>query len=174
MLISEKVVSALNLQIGNEFGASHQYVAIAAHFDVEGLPELSSHFYRQAEEERQHAMRFVKYIIDAGGRPAIPPIPAPTPKFQFAEEAVKLSLEQEIKVTQQINGLYDLAQKEGDHITLNFLQWFLKEQLEEVSSMDTLLKIVQRAGEAGLLHVEQYLARKKKGGATKMDFADES
>ena len=157
MLISEKMNGALNEQIGHEFGASIQYVAIAAHFDSEGLPTLARHFYKQATEEREHAMRFVKYTLDADGRVAIPAIPAPRSSFGSAEEAVQLSLDWEKKVTKQINGLMDLAIKENDHITQNFLQWFMTEQLEEVSSMDTLLRLVRRAGEKGLLFVENYL-----------------
>lgn len=157
MLISDKMNGALNEQIGHEFGASIQYVAIAAHFDSEGLPTLARHFYKQATEEREHAMRFVKYTLDADGRVAIPAIPAPRSGFASAEEAVQLSLDWEKKVTKQINGLMDLAIKENDHITQNFLQWFMNEQLEEVSSMDTLLRLVRRAGEKGLLFVENYL-----------------
>jgi bacterioferritin B len=160
MLTSEKVLSALNEQIGNEFGASLQYVAIASHFAKESLSELASHFYKQAEEERDHAMRFVKYAVEIGGRVCIPEIPAPKSAFRSAEEAVKLSLDQELLVTKQINQLVELARSESDHITLNFLQWFLKEQLEEVNSMDGLLKVIQRAGEERLLLVEEYLTRK--------------
>jgi ferritin len=157
MLISEKMNGALNEQIGHEFGASIQYVAIAAHFDSEGLPTLARHFYKQANEEREHAMRFVKFTLDADGQVEIPAIPAPRSNFASAEEAVQLSLDWEKRVTKQINGLMDQAIKENDHITQNFLQWFMNEQLEEVSSMDTLLRLVRRAGEKGLLFVENYL-----------------
>ncbi|HUF26930.1 MAG TPA: ferritin [Gemmatimonadaceae bacterium] len=157
MLISNKMNDALNEQIGHEFGASIQYVAIAAHFDSEGLPTLARHFYKQATEEREHAMRFVKFTLDADGRVQIPAIPAPRSDFGSAEEAVQLSLDWEKSVTKQINGLMDQAIKENDHITQNFLQWFMNEQLEEVSSMDTLLRLVRRAGEKGLLFVENYL-----------------
>jgi len=159
MLISQKVNDALIVQIGNEFGASLQYVAIAAHFDTESLPELAAHFYRQAEEERAHAMRIVKYVIDAGGHVEIPAISSPRSRFQNTTDAVKTAFDSEMTVTGQINELMNLAFEEKDHITQNFLQWFVTEQLEEVSSMDTLLKIVQRAGD-DLLHVEEYLARR--------------
>jgi ferritin len=160
MLISTKMNAAMNEQIGNEFGASLQYVSIAAYFDNESLPELAAHFYRQAEEERDHAMRFVKYIVDAGGNIHIPAIPAPKSGFGSAEEAVRLSLEWEITVTKQINALMDQAIKENDHLSSTTLQWFVNEQLEEVSSMETLLRMIQRAGDSGLLFVEQYVARR--------------
>jgi len=159
MLFSEKMNAAINEQIGREFAASLEYVSIASGFASEGLTELAKHFYRQAEEERDHAMRFVKYVVDAGGKVALPAIPAPKSAFASAEEAVRNSLEWEVTVTKYINGLVDLAMQENDHITQNFLQWFVTEQLEEVSGMETLLSIVRRAGESGLLTVEAILAR---------------
>ena len=160
MLIGNKMSDAINAQIGNEFGASLQYVAIAAYFGADSLPELSAHFNRQALEERDHAMKFVNFLVDAGAEAAIPAVPAPKSKFSNAEEAVQLSLDWEMAVTKQINALVDLAIKESDHLTREFLQWFVTEQLEEVSSMETLLKIVRRAGPNGLLFVEDYLARR--------------
>lgn len=166
MLISEKILAALNEQVGNEFSASLQYTAIAAHFDLETLPLLSAHFFRQAAEELQHAHKFIKFITDTGGRLAIPAIPAPQATFQFAEDAVKISLAQEKAVTKQVNNLVHMAKAESDYTTDQFLQWFVQEQLEEVSSMEDLLSIVQRAGEGNLLRVEEYLDRKgTKAGA---------
>ena len=159
MLISDKILAAINEQVGNEFSAMLQYLAIAAHFDRETLPMLAGHFYKQAEEEKEHAHKFIKFVLDTGGRVAIPAIPAPQALFSFAEDAVKLSLEQEIKVTQQVNHLVAMAKGEHDYTTDAFLQWFVQEQLEEVSSMEDLLSIVQRAGEGNLLRVEEYLAR---------------
>ena len=158
MLTSQKVIDAINEQIGYEFSAELQYYAIAAHFAAEALPQLSQHFFQQAEEEKGHALRFIKYVVDAGGRVVIPAIDAPKSKFKTPRDAVKLSLDQEIHVTQQINGLVGLARKQNDYITINFLQWFLTEQLEEVSSMDNLLKIIERAG-TDLLQADEYLAR---------------
>lgn len=161
MLISKHMNEAINRQICYEFSAMLQYVAIASHFVGESLHELAAHFYRQAEEERDHAMRFIKYILDAGGHVEIKDVPAPQNTFASAEEAVKLSLDQEKKVTEQINGLVETAIKEKDYITQNALTWFVNEQLEEVSSMENLLKIVQLAGPKNLLYVEDYLARHK-------------
>jgi ferritin len=158
MLISKKVVSAINHQIGNEFGASLQYVSIASYFASEALLELAAFFYKQAEEERDHAMRFVKFVVDAGGRMEIPPIAAPKNIFKSTVEAIELSLKWETEVTEQINGLVELATREKDHITRDFLSWYLKEQLEEFSTMDTLLKVAQRAGSEVLI-VEDYVAR---------------
>ena len=157
MLISKAMNTALNVQVGNELLASNQYVAIAAYFDGEGLPTLAKHFFKQAAEERDHAMRFVRLILDASGELKIPSVPAPKPAFKTAAEAVKLALESELRVTKQINEIVDLAIKEKDHLSKNALEWFVNEQREEVSSMDTLLRMVKRAGEPGLFHVEHFL-----------------
>jgi bacterioferritin B len=159
MIISTKMARAINEQIGREFGASLQYVAIATYFDTQGLPRLAKHFYRQADEERDHAMRFVKYLVDAGAGVALPAVDGPKNEFATAEECVKLSLRGEEAVTKQIHGLMDLAVKESDYATQHALQWFVEEQVEEVSSMDRLLSVVRRAGEGQLLIVEAFLAR---------------
>ena len=161
MLISKNMNEAINRQICYEFSAMLQYVAIASHFIGESLHQLAAHFYRQAEEERAHALRFIKYLLDAGGRVEIGDIPAPQNSFKNVQEAIQLSLDQEMKVTEQINKLVELAIKESDYITQNALGWFVNEQLEEVSSMDSLLKVVQRAGDANLLYVEDYVSRHK-------------
>ncbi len=161
MLASERLIEAFNGQIGNEMAASLQYVAIAAYFDTEALPELAQFFYRQAEEERGHAMKFVKFVLDVGGRVAIPALPAPRGTFDSAEQAVALSLESEERVTGQIYELVEVARGESNYIAGRFLDWFLEEQLEEVSTMTTLLQIVRRAGPDRLLQVEEYLARHK-------------
>jgi ferritin len=159
-LASKKLVDAFNQQIGNELGASHQYVAISAHFAGEGLPELARFFDRQGREEREHAMKFVRFIVDAGGGVRIPAVAAPKSTFKSAEEAVSLSLEWERTVTEQIYGLVEVAKAENNYIAQRFLDWFVTEQLEEVTSMSQLLSIVQRAGEQGLLFVEDYLVRR--------------
>jgi len=159
MLASDKLIAAFNEQVGNELGASHQYIAIGSYFDRENLPELSRFFFRQAEEERDHAMKFVHFVNDVDGVVDIPPVTAPKCNFASAEEAVSLSLDWEEEVTQQIYGLVDVARDDSNHIALRFLDWFVTEQLEEVNTMSTLLGIIQRAGADGLLHVEEYLAR---------------
>src|SRR5207253_2782058 len=149
-----------------EFSAMLQYYAIAAHFGAEALPELSAHFYKQAEEEKEHALRFIRFVIDTGARVKIPAVPAPQAHFEAAEDAVKLSLKQEEQVTTQINALVSMAKAESDYTADNFLQWFIKEQLEEVASMGQLLRVVQRAGEGNLLRVEEYPAQDPTGTTT--------
>ena len=156
-MISKKLTAAINAQVGNELGASHQYIAIATFFDQEGLPALAQHFYKQSLEEREHAMRFVKLVLDAGADVRLPAIPAPKTGFKNAAEAVKLALDSENRVTAQINALMDQAISDKDHGSKNALEWFVNEQREEMASMDTLLRMVKRAGENGLFFVENFL-----------------
>jgi ferritin len=158
MLISKELEDAMNAQIGAEFGASLQYINIATYFDADSLPQLAAFFYRQAEEETMHAMKFAHYIVEAGGQVRVPAVDKPKYDFQSAREAAQAALNWEVEVTRQINALMDLAIKQNDHIGQEFLRWFVSEQLEEVSTMDTLLTVVGRAGD-NMLWVEDYLAR---------------
>ena len=158
MLISKELEAAMNAQIGAEFGASLQYVNIATYFDTDDLPQLAAFFYRQAEEETMHAIKFVHYIVEAGGQVRVPAVAEPKYDFQSAKEAAQAALSWEEEVTGQINDLMDLAIKQNDHIGQEFLRWFVSEQLEEVSTMNTLLTTIDRAGD-NILWVEDYLAR---------------
>jgi bacterioferritin B len=146
-----RFVDTLNEQIGHEFAASQQYVAIAVWYDGETLPQLASHFYKQAVEERNHAMMLVQYLLDAGQTPVIPGVDAPRVRFTNFVEPVEIALAQEKTVTSQFANLLKLAREEADVLGEQFLGWFLKEQLEEESSMTALLKTVQRAGNQVLL-----------------------
>jgi len=157
MLISEKLNQAMNEQIGSEFGASMQYLSIAAFFDTHYMALLAKLFFDQAEEEKEHAMKFVHYILEAGGELRIPAIKAPKPTFESADEAVQAALNWEMEVTRQINDLMDIAVSEKDYLARGMLQWFVDEQLEEINKMDRLLNIIRRAGENNLLMVEAYL-----------------
>ncbi len=164
MLISRELASAFNQQIGNEFGASMQYVAIAAHFQQKQLTLLAKLFMEQADEERTHAMKFVQYVLDTKGELALPAIAAPKPTFSSAEDAVAAALAWEEDVTRQIGKLMDLAVKENDYLAQSFLQWFIDEQLEEVVKMDRLLSVIRQSGEKNLLMVEAYLVHIEKAG----------
>jgi len=139
-----------------------QYVSIAAHFQRMHLTLLAKLFFRQAEEEREHAMKFVKYLLDTKGELAIPEIPAPKPAFADGEAAVAAALKWEQEVTRQIGHLMDLAMKDNDYLAQSFLQWFVDEQLEEVVKMDRLLSVIRQAGGKNLLMVEAYLVHIEK------------
>jgi ferritin len=157
-----RFAKALNEQIGYELGASHQYVAIAVHYDAQTLPQLAAHFYRQAVEERNHAMMIVQYLLDADLPVTVPGVDAPQTTFADVVAPVRLALEQEKRVTGQISDLVKLARKEGDLVGEQFLHWFLQEQREEVSSMSALLHVVERSQDSVML-VEDYLARESGG-----------
>jgi bacterioferritin B len=163
MLASDKLIQAFNEQIGNEMGASMQYIALASYFDSETLPELAKFFYRQSEEERTHAMRFVKFINDVGGKVEIPALPAPKSDFASADEAVSKALEWEEEVTRQIYDLVEIARADRNYVGIRFLDWFVAEQLEEVTTMTDLLAVIRRAGPDRLLFVEEYLSRQGRG-----------
>jgi ferritin len=154
--------AALNEQVGYEFGASQQYVAVAVHYDALTLPQLAAHFYRQAVEERNHAMMLVQYLLDADEAVRVPGVDAPVTEFADVVEPVRLALEQERRVTAQIGALVQLAREEGDLVGEQFLHWFLQEQREEVSSMSALLAVVERSRDNVML-IEEYLAREAGG-----------
>jgi ferritin len=157
-----RFAGALNEQIGYEFGASQQYVAVAVYYDGETLPQLAAHFYRQAVEERNHAMMMVQYLLDADLDVIVPGVEAPQTAFDDVVEPVRLALEQEKRVTQQISDLVKVAREEGELVGEQFLHWFLQEQREEVSSMTALLQVVERSRDNVML-IEDYLARESGG-----------
>jgi ferritin len=163
-MISAPLVKAFNAQIGHEFAASMQYVSIAAHFQRMQLTLLANLFFKQAEEEREHAMKFVKYLLDTKGELRIPETAAPTATFASAEAAVAAALTWEQEVTGQITALMEQAVKDNDYLAQSFLQWFIDEQLEEVVRMDRLLSIIRQSGEKNLLMVEAYLVHIEKAG----------
>jgi bacterioferritin B len=160
---------AINEQIGYEFGASQQYIAIAVYYDSETLPQLAAHFYRQAVEERNHAMMLVQYLLDSDEQVVVAGVEPPKTDFEDAVEPVALALEQEKRVTDQIAALVSLAREENELVGEQFLHWFLQEQREEVSSMSDLLSLVRRAAESNLLLAEEFLARNQVGDAGAVD-----
>jgi ferritin len=157
-------VDKLNEQIGYEFAAHQQYVAVAVYYDSETLPRLAAFFYRQAVEERNHAMMMIEYLLDADADPKVPGIDAPKNGFGDIVEPVQLALDQERRVSDQVAALARIARDEGDYASEQFMQWFIKEQVEEISSMSDLLRVVERAREDPM-RAEEYLARETIGDA---------
>ncbi len=155
-------------QVGNEFSASQQYIAVATWYDNETLPELASFFYQQAVEERNHAMMLLQFQMDTDRTVAVPGIAEPRSDFPDAAEPVRVALAQEKRVTEQISALAKAARDESDLQAEQFMQWFLKEQVEEVSSMNDLLKIIEHAG-SNILLVEDYLTREAAKAAGGVD-----
>jgi bacterioferritin B len=160
---AERFVQALNEQIGNEYAAHQQYVAIAVHYDSLTLPRLAALFYEQAIEEREHAMMMVQYLLDADADVQIPGIAAPKSSFGDIVEPVRQALEQERTVTSQIERLAIMAREDGDLTSEQFLSWFLKEQVEEIAKMSSLLQVVERSKDNPML-AEDFVARELSGG----------
>ncbi|HWK28844.1 MAG TPA: ferritin [Solirubrobacter sp.] len=164
-MAADAFVSLLNEQIAHEYAAHQQYVACAVYYDAETLPQLARFFYAQALEERDHAMMMVQYLIDADADVVIPGVSAPQVAFEDVVEPVALALAQEKRVTEQINALAALARAEGDYTSEQFMQWFIKEQVEEVATMSDLLRVVERSRD-DVMDVEDYIAREHGGGET--------
>lgn len=157
MPISKALNDLINEQIAHELIASNQYLQLATYFDGLALQKLSKFFYDQSEEEREHALKFVEYMTEAGGDVRILEIPAADYDIKSAEHAFQMSLDWEKEVTRRIHAMMDLAIEEKDYASQAFLQWFVTEQVEEEDSMGTMLQIVQQAGEKNLLMVEAYM-----------------
>jgi len=155
---ADRFVEALNAQIGNELAAHNQYLACAVHYDAETMPRMAAFFYAQALEERDHAMMMVQYLLDTDATVAIPGVEAPQSTFADVVAPVALALDQEQRVTEQINSLLRIAREEFDFASEQFLQWFIKEQVEEVASMSDLLTVVTRNRD-DLEDIEEYVAR---------------
>jgi ferritin len=157
-MASDRLAEQLNAQIGNEFSAHQQYVACAVYYDTLTMPQMAAFFYRQAFEERDHAMMMVQYLLDADAAVEIPGVEAPSSSFEDIVAPVRLALKQEKRVTEQINALTALARSENDFASDQFMQWFIKEQVEEVATMSDLLTVVSRA-QHDVAAIEEYVAR---------------
>jgi ferritin len=158
MMISETMCTRLNEQITNELGASQTYLAMACMFESMNLKMLAKYFRKQTEEERGHALKILDYVLEVGGRVRLQPLAAPKPDYKSVAAAIDAAVAHEEKVTQQIHSLAALAEKERDYSTRTFLQWYIDEQVEEISSMSYLAALVKMAGE-GLLQLEAAVAR---------------
>jgi ferritin len=160
---SDRFVAALNQQIANEFAAAQQYVAIAVNYDARTLPRLAGFFYQQALEERNHAMMMVRYLLDVDCRVEVPGIDAPQLDFMDVVAPVSLALDQEKRVGEEVFALMKIAREDADYASESFVQWFVREQVEEVASMSSLLDVVERAKDQPDL-AEDYMARENPGG----------
>ena len=152
----------LNEQIANEFAAHQQYVACAVYYDAEALPQLAGFFYRQALEERDHAMMMIKYLVDTDAEATTPGVAAPRPQFTDVVEPIALALEQEQRVSEQINALAATARDERDYTSEQFMQWFIREQIEEVATMSDLLRVAERSRD-DVAAIEDFIAREHPG-----------
>ncbi len=161
-MTSSEYLRLLGEQVGHEFGAHQQYVAIAVWCDRQDLPQLARHYYRQSLEERNHAMMIVQHMLDRAMPVEIPAVGAVRNVFDTVTEPLALALAQEKQVTEQIEAIFRAARQENDPLGEQFMLWFLKEQVEEVASATTLLAVAERAG-TNLFDLENYVAREQVG-----------
>jgi ferritin len=159
---SERFVDALNAQVAREFAAAHQYTAIAAFYAAETFPQLAGFFYRQADEERGHALKMVDYLLDTSSPVNLTAVDAPRTTFGDHIAPIRLALEQEKSVTVSISELFEIARETRDYRSEQFLDWFLAEQTEEEASMSDLLAVAERTASVPML-LEEYLARETPG-----------
>ncbi|QWF23833.1 ferritin [Nocardioides sp. LMS-CY] len=162
-MAAPRFVEQLNVQIGNELAAHNQYLACAVHYDALTMPQTAALFYGQALEERAHASMMIQYLLDTDSAVTIPAVPAPVSRFDDVVAPVELALEQEKRVTDQINGLLRIAREESDFASEQFMQWFIKEQVEEVATMSDLLAVVHRNVD-DIEDIEEYVAREQSNG----------
>lgn len=156
MMISDAMLKKLNEQVTHEFFASHVYLAMACMFDDKALKLLAKHFRKQSEEEREHALKLIDYIITQGGVVTLEQIDKPPTEWQTVHAAIEQAVEHEIKVTKLIDSLCELAESEKDYATRTFLNWFVDEQVEEVDSMQHLADVAKMCGNS-LINLEAYM-----------------
>ncbi|MEJ2148411.1 MAG: ferritin [Chloroflexota bacterium] len=146
MAISERLVDALNAEIGLEFFAHSQYLAMAHYFESMSLDGMSEFFYEQAEEEKEHGLKIVHYLGEINAPMRVPAIDAPKSNFQSPLEVAEVFLAQEQHVTDQFNSMTAMALEDGDYATFNFLQWFVNEQVEEIATASKMIDLVKLVG----------------------------
>jgi ferritin len=159
-VVAARFADQLNVQIGNELAAHNQYLACAVYFDALTMPRMAAFFYGQALEERAHAAMMIQYLLDTDSEVVIPAVPAPVSAFDDVVAPVNLALDQEKRVTEQVNGLLRVAREEGDFASEQFMQWFIKEQVEEVATMSDLLAVTTRNRD-DIEDIEEYVAREQ-------------
>jgi ferritin len=159
-VVAARFAKQLNVQIGNELAAHNQYLACAVHYDAQTMPRMAAFFYGQALEERAHAMMMVQYLLDTDSDVEVPAVPAPVNAFDDVIAPVALALDQEKRVTEQVNELLRIAREETDFASEQFMQWFIKEQVEEVATMSDLLAVATR-NRNDIEDIEEYVAREQ-------------
>ncbi|HEU4811723.1 MAG TPA: ferritin [Nocardioides sp.] len=157
-----RFVEQLNAQIGNELAAHNQYLACAVYYDALTMPRLAAFFYGQALEERDHATMMIQYLLDTDSDVVIPAVESPVNGFADLVAPIALALDQEKRVTEQINSLLTTARAESDFASEQFMQWFIKEQVEEVATMGDLLAVATRNRD-DIEDIEEYVAREQSG-----------
>lgn len=147
-MLSKTVQEALNRQVAMEAESSQAYLAMASWAEIQpGLDGVTDFFYKQSDEERVHMLKLIRYINERGGFAVVPPLPQPNITFQSLKRVFQDFLAHELRVSESINELVELALKEKDFPTHNFLQWYVSEQIEEESLARTLNDKLELVGD---------------------------
>lgn len=149
MALSAKIAKAINEQITEEFASEHIYRAMAYKLESMNLVVFAKWFQIQAAEEREHAEKFAKYLLNQGSEVNLGAIAKPRANWKSCQQICEESLKHEKHITACINKLVNLASKENDHATYSFLLWFVNEQVEEIASISHLLDMVKLTTNAG-------------------------
>lgn len=159
-MIKKTVESAINEQIRREEFSSRLYLSMAIWCQSNGFPGAADFLYRQSDEERMHQLKFVHYVNDRGGKAALMALDAPKSSFDSLLTVFEQVMEHEHYITASINDLYEVTLNEKDYTTGNFLQWYINEQIEEESTMSTILDKINLVGDdkAGMFHIDKELA----------------
>ncbi len=158
-MLSTEMTSGLNNQIGLEGFASNYYLSVASWCDLHGFEGGAAFFFAQSDEERQHMLKVLHYVNEAGGEAIVPKLDAPQHEFSSLKQIFEDALAHEVRVTKAIHALTDLCLSEKDFTTFSFLQWFINEQHEEENLFRTILDKIHLAGddERGLFFVDKEL-----------------
>ena len=158
-MIKESVENAINEQIKKEEYSSRLYLQMASWCEVNGLGGAANFLYAQAEEEREHMLKFVHYLNDRGGHAKMMEIEQPPYEYKNIVDIFEQVLKHEQFITQSINEVYEVTLNEKDYTSGNFLQWFINEQIEEESTMSTILDKIHLVGndKAGFFHIDKEL-----------------
>ena len=148
-MLSKELEAALNEQVALEAYASYSYLAMGSWMENEGFEGTAKFLYAQSDEERMHMLKLFHYINEVGGFAISPSVNAPTIEFGSFQEVFERVLAQEKKVTAAINTLMDIANKQADHTTANFLQWYVAEQREEEAQFNSILAKLKIIGKDG-------------------------
>ena len=148
-MIPKKVEAALNEQLRDELQAAYLYLAMSADCEAQSFPGFAAWLRTQWQEEIGHAMKFYRFILDRDGRVELKDLKAPPASFGSPKAVFDSALENERQVTQSINALYDLVQKEKDFSSQALLDWFVTEQVEEEATVSQIVDDLKRVGDNG-------------------------
>ena len=160
MVIKKTVEKIINKQINAEEFSARLYLSMSSWCEVNGYAGFAAYFQKQYREEIEHMMRFFKYLNNRGGHALIDAVEKPQQEFKDINEVVEMTYEHELKVTEMIHEIYEVAKKEKDYATENMIQWYIAEQVEEEETFSGLLSMMKLAGKANMYEIDKYMGKR--------------